>query len=193
MTDHHVTTTRSAEPPTLGERQDSLKQQYRENPARAKQTTAVSSVTGETMDPSQVRIAVEGPSGAIFDIGAHHSVGGDGDLACSGDIFLVALAACQEITIRLVATALGLTLDHLAVRVEGDWDARGTLAIDREAPIGYTAVRVSVDLRTDAPEDKVARLLKSAKRYCVVSATLEDPPAVAFNATVNGASQEPRQ
>ncbi|MBA3379764.1 MAG: OsmC family protein [Chloroflexia bacterium] len=186
MTDHSADTKRSAEPPTLQERQGALKQQYREDPAAGFQTTAVYSVTGDTTDPSRVRIAVDGPSGAVFDVGAHHSVCGDGELPCSGDIFLAALAACQEITIRLVATALGLTLDHLAVRVEGDWDARGTLAVDREAPIGYTAIRISIDLRTDAPQDKVERLLKSAKRYCVVSSTLGDAPAVEFRAIVNG-------
>ncbi len=186
MTDHHDTTTRSTEPQTLRERQGALKQQYCEDPARAAQTTAVYSVTGDVMDPSRVQIAVEGPAGTVFDIGAHHSVGGDGELPCSGDIFLASLAGCQEITLRLVATALGLTLDHLAIRVEGDWDARGTLAVDREAPIGYTAIRVSIDLQTDAPQDKVDRLLKSAKRYCVVSATLEDAPPVEVTATVNG-------
>lgn len=183
QTDRHPS---KADPPAYRERQDALKQAYRDNPASGRQTSVVRSVTGNGEDPTRVRIAVEGPSGAVFDIGAHHSVGGDGELPCSGDILLVSLAACQEITIRLVATALGLTLDHLAVRVEGDWDARGTLAVDREAPIGYTAVRVSIDVQTDATEDKVERLLKSAKRYCVVSATLEHAPAVAFTATVNG-------
>lgn len=172
--------------PPLHERQAALKHRYREDPGAGLQTTAVVSVTGDATDPSRVRIAVDGPSGTVFDIGAHHSVGGDGELPCSGDIFLASLAACQEITLRLVATALGLTLDHLAIRVEGDWDARGTLAVDREAPIGYTAVRVSIDLQTDAPPDKVERLLKSAKRYCVVSATLEDAPPVEITAIVNG-------
>jgi uncharacterized OsmC-like protein len=175
-----------SETSTLRERQGALKQRYRDDPGTARQTTAVRSVTDDVSDPTRVRIAVDGPSGAVFDIGAHHSVGGDGELPCSGDVFLAALAGCQEITIRLVANALGLPLTHLDVRVEGDWDARGTLAVDRETPIGYTAIRIAVELGTDAPEDKVERLLKSAKRYCVVSATLEDAPAVEFRAIVNG-------
>jgi len=182
-TNASVTTT---EAPTLRERQDALKRAYRDDPVTGRQTTKVHSVTGEGGDPTRVRIAVEGANGAVFEIGAHASVGGDGELPCSGDLFLASLAACQEITIRLVAAALGLPLHRLAVRVEGDWDARGTLAVDREVPVGYTAIRVSVDFRTDAPDDKVERLLKSAKRYCVVSATLEDAPPVEFTATVNG-------
>lgn len=182
-TDTSVT---SAGAPALRERQDALKRAYRDDPATGRQTTVVHSVTGEGTDPTRVRIAVDGPSGAVFDIGAHASVGGDGELPCSGDLFLAALAGCQEITIRLVAAALGLSLHRLAVRVEGDWDARGTLAVDREAPVGYTAIRIAVDLQTDGPEDRVARLLKASERYCVVGATLHDAPAVAFNATVNG-------
>ncbi len=176
----------NADVPAYRERQTALKQAYRDDAAAGHQTTVVHSVTGDGDDPTRVRIAVEGPSGAVIDIGAHHSVGGDGELPCSGDIFLAALAGCQEITIRLVAAALGVTLDQLDVRVEGDWDARGTLAVDREAPIGYTAIRIAVDLKTDADKDKVERLLKSAKRYCVVGATLEAAPSVDFTANVHG-------
>lgn len=179
----------STEAPTIRERQGALKQTYRDQPEAARQTTAVHSVTGDVSDPTRVRIAVDGPNGTVIDIGAHPSVGGDGELPCSGDIFLAALAGCQEITIRLVATALGLPLHRLAVRVEGDWDARGTLAVDREAPVGYTAIRVIVDMETDGAEDRIERLLKAAERYCVVGATLGDAPDVAFNATVNGASR----
>ncbi|MBA3276495.1 MAG: OsmC family protein [Chloroflexia bacterium] len=176
-----------AEPAPLRERQGALKHGYRDHPETAFQTTVVHSVTDDVSDPARVRIAVDGPNGAVLDIGAHQSVGGDGELPCSGDLFLAALAGCQEITLRLVAAALGLPLHRLAVRVEGDWDARGTLAVDRETPVGYTAIRVIVDVETDGPDDRVQRLLKSAQRYCVVGATLGDAPTVAFNATVNGA------
>ncbi len=182
----------STEASTIRERQGGLKQGYRDRPATAFQTTAVHSVTDDVSDPTKVRIAVDVPNGAVLDIGAHPSVGGDGELPCSGDIFLAALAGCQEITIRLVATALGLPLHRLAVRVEGDWDARGTLAVDRETPVGYTAIRVLVDLQTDGPDDRVERLLKAAELYCVVGATLDKAPSVAFQSTVNGA-HKPRQ
>ncbi|MDQ3657964.1 MAG: OsmC family protein [Chloroflexota bacterium] len=190
MTSQTDETTSLPEISTPRERQGVLKQRYRDDPGSARQTTAVYSVTDDVTDPTRVRIAVDGPSGAVIDIGAHHSVGGDGELPCSGDIFLAALAGCQEITIRLVASALGLPLHRLAVRVEGDWDARGTLAVDRETPVGYTAIRIDVELQTDGPDDRVERLLKAAERYCVVGATLGDAPTVAFNATVNGELQQ---
>lgn len=172
--------------PTFRQRQEALKRAYRDDPTAGLQTTKVHSVTGDGNDPSRVRIAVDGQDGTVFEVGAHASVGGDGELPCSGDLFLASLAACQEITIRLVAAALGVRLDRLAVRVEGDWDARGTLAVDREAPVGYGAIRIAIDVDTDADDDQVRRLLKSSRRYCVVSATLDDAPAVAFQATVNG-------
>lgn len=187
MSNADTTPVTTADAATLRERQDALKRAYRDDPAAGRQTTVVHSVTGEGAGPTRVRIAVDGASGAVFEIGAHASVGGDGELPCSGDLFLASLAACQEITIRLVSTALGLPLHRLAVQVEGDWDARGTLAVDREAPVGYTAIRIAVDLDTGGPEDRVARLLKASERYCVVGATLHDAPDVTFTATVNGA------
>jgi uncharacterized OsmC-like protein len=170
--------------PTLRDRQSALKQKYRVRPDSALLTSAVYSVTEPGGDPTRVRIAVDGGSGVILDIGAHHAVGGPGELACSGDIFLASLAGCQELTIRLVAAALSLPIHHLAVRVEGDWDVRGTLATNRESPIGFTAIRVNVDIETDGAPDRVQRLLTSAERYCVVGATLHNPPSVTFNANV---------
>ena len=170
--------------PTLRDRQSALKQKYRVRPDSAQITSAVYSVTEPGGDPTRVRIAVDGGSGVILDIGAHHAVGGPGELACSGDIFLASLAGCQELTIRLVAAALSLPIHRLAVRVEGDWDVRGTLATNRESPIGFTAIRVNVDIETDGAPDRVQRLLTSAERYCVVGATLHNPPPVTFNANV---------
>ncbi len=170
--------------PTLRDRQSALKQKYRVRPDSAHITSAVYSVTEPGGDPTRVRIAVDGQSGVILDIGAHHAVGGPGEMACSGDIFLASLAGCQELTIRLVAAALGLPIHRLAVRVEGDWDVRGTLASNRESPIGFTAIRVNVDIETDGAPDRVQRLLTSAERYCVVGATLHSPPPVTFNANV---------
>ena len=170
--------------PTLRDRQSALKQKYRVRPDSALLTSAVSSVTEPGGDPTRVRIAVDGQSGVVLDIGAHHAVGGPGEMACSGDIFLASLAGCQELTIRLVAAALSLPIHRLAVRVEGDWDVRGTLGTNRESPIGFTAIRVNVDLETDGAPDRVQRLLASAERFCVVGATLHNPPPVTFNAAV---------
>jgi len=175
---------------TLRERQSELKAGYREHPDTALLTSSVTSVTEEGQDPRRVRIAIDGPSGVVLDIGAHTAVGGFEDLPCSGDIFLASLAACQELTIRLVAAALGLPIHHLKVQVEGDWDVRGTLGVRRESPIGFTALRVNVDLETDGPADRVERLLASAERYCVVGATLDDPPEVVMSANVTNAGSE---
>ncbi len=170
--------------PTLRQRQSALKQKYRVRPDAALITSAVASVTGPGDDPTRVRIAIEGPSGAVLEIGAHHGVGGAGDIPCSGDIFLASLAGCQELTTRLVAAALSLPIHRLDVRVEGDWDVRGTLAVNRESPIGFTAIRVIVDLETEGAPDRIERLLASAERYCVVGATLHTPPPVTFSVNV---------
>ena len=163
---------------TLRERQAHLKQEYRERPELGMQTSAVTSVTGASDDPTRVRIAVDGIEGAVLEIAAHHAVGGTHAVPCSGDVFLAALAGCQEITLRMVAAAIGLELRHLSVRVEGDWDARGTLGVDREAPVGFQALRMRIEVDTDAPEDQLARLMKSAERYCVIASTLKDAPPV---------------
>lgn len=168
----------------IREQQGKLKQKYKVRADSALITSAVQSVTDEGGDPRRVRIAVDGPAGTVFDIGAHPSVGGDEDLPCSGDVFLASLAACQEITIRLVASALGLPLHHLHVRVEGDWDVRGTLGVDRNAPIGFTALRVQVDLDTTGAADRIERLLESARKYCVVGQTLDHVPPVTFHPNV---------
>lgn len=174
---------------TLRERQAALKQGYRDDPGSAKLTTLVHSVTGSGPDPRRVKIAIDGPAGTVLEVGAHTAVGGDDDLPCSGDIFLASLAACQEITIRLVAAAMGLELRRLDVRVEGDWDVRGTLAVDREVPVGYSAIRIIADIDTDAPQDQIDRLLKSSERYCVVSATLHNPPTIEFLSATSSSSR----
>ena len=175
--------------PTLRERQASLKQGYRDDPASAQLTTVVRSVTGSGQDPRRVKIAVDGPAGTVLEVGAHPAVGGDDDLPCSGDIFLASLAACQEITIRLVAAAMGLELRRLDLRVEGTWDVRGTLAVDREVPVGYSSIRIIAAIDTDAPQDQIDRLLKSAERYCVVSATLHTPPTLEFLPTTSRSAE----
>ena len=172
------------ETPTLRERQSALKKQYREQPETALITSAVESVTEEGGDPRRVRIAVDGPSGVVLDIAAHPAVGGPEELPCSGDIFLASLAACQEVTLRLVASALGLPIHRLSVRVEGDWDVRGTLGVSKESPIGFTDLRVLIDLETEGAPDRIERLLQSTERYCVIGQTLESPPKVVTAANV---------
>lgn len=170
---------------TFQQRQAALKERYRADPGSAAQVSVARSVTEPGPDPSRIKVAIDGPSGAVIEMGAHSSVGGSPDLPCSGDILMASLAGCYELTLRLVASAMGITIHKLSLEVIGEWDARGTLAVDREAPIGYTSIRIVVDVECDAQPEQVERLLKSAKRYCVVGTTLEQPPAVTVEARVN--------
>ncbi len=165
--------------PTLRERQAPLKTRYQTNPESAKLTITVRSVT-EGDEPTRVRIA-SGPEGetlAAWDIGAHPMAGGAGDLACSGDLLLASLAACQEITLRMVAAAMGIPLRSVAVSVSGDMDFRGTMGVDPEAPVGFDAIRTEIRIDADAPADRLERLAQRAERYCVINATLRQPPVV---------------
>lgn len=163
---------------SLRERQAPLKARYEQDPESAKLTITVRSVT-EGTDPMRSRIATVPQGGAepvYFDSVAHPYAGGEDGLACSGDVLLAALAACQEITIRMVAAAMRIELDKLELSVEGDLDFRGTMGVDPEAPVGFQRIRTRVALTADAPEDRLERLVQRAERYCVVAATLRDGP-----------------
>jgi uncharacterized OsmC-like protein len=115
---------------------------------------------------------------ALAKAGLHPATGGDGSLACSGDMLLQALVACAGVTLRAVATSLGIEVASGTVRAEGDLDFRGTLAVAKDAPVGFTAIRLSFDLDTEAPPDQLATLLKLTERYCVVYQTLAQPLAL---------------
>jgi uncharacterized OsmC-like protein len=116
---------------------------------------------------------------AIVEAGLHPATGGDGSQACSGDMLLEALVACAGVTLKAVATALGIELRRGVVRAEGDLDFRGTLGVDKEAPVGFRDIRLFFDLDTDADADQRATLKKLTERYCVIYQTLKRPPAVA--------------
>jgi uncharacterized OsmC-like protein len=143
-----------------------LKERYREEPAAAVVTLRAS---GE-LDATDVACSVE-TGRALVAAGLHPATGGDGTLACSGDMLLQALVACAGVTLRSVATALELRVGG-SVRAEGDLDFRGTLGVDREAPVGFQAIRLRFDLDTDASEEQLATLLRLTERYCVVYQTL---------------------
>jgi uncharacterized OsmC-like protein len=113
---------------------------------------------------------------AIAEAGLHPASGGDGTLLCSGDMLLEALAACAGVTLRAVATSLGIPVEGGRVHAEGDLDFRGTMAVDREAPVGFRDIRLRFELETDADENQLATLLKLTERYCVVFQTLAQPP-----------------
>lgn len=147
-----------------------LKERYEEEPEAALVTLKASGNLGEGVSCSV-------DSGrALAEAGLHPASGGDGTLLCSGDMLLEALVACAGVTLRAVATSLGIAVESGAVRAEGDLDFRGTLAVDRDAPVGFRAIRLDFDLETDAGEEELATLLKLTERYCVVFQTLSTPP-----------------
>src|SRR5215211_2909547 len=156
---------------TLRERQAPLKAQYEADPESAKLVMTVRSATAGD-DPTRCSVATVGSTGGngvTWEAGAHPMAGGEGDLACSGDLLLASLAACQEITLRMVAAAMGITLDTVELTVEGDMDFRGTMGVDPEAPVGFQQIRTIVKVSADAPADRLERLFQRAERYCVVN------------------------
>lgn len=172
---------------SIRERQAPLKARYEADPESAKITfTIVSTTDGDGSDPTRVRIATTGENPVEWPVGAHPFAGGEGDLACSGDLLLASLAACQEITVRMVAAAMGITLDRLDVEVEGDMDFRGTMGIDPETPVGYQAIRTTIRIAADAPADRLERLAQRAERYCVVAATLRQRPDLSTTIDIAG-------
>ena len=151
-----------------------IRQHYLDDPDSAPEVLRVKGGSGDLVDPLHCTVFPESVPDAVFRSGAHPAVGGDGDVPCSGDLLLAALAACQETTLRMVAANMGIDLEELEVTVEGDWDPRGTLALGKEFPIGVTAVRAHtrVVVRGDKRGERAERLLRSAERYCVVLSTL---------------------
>jgi uncharacterized OsmC-like protein len=146
--------------------QKPLKERYREDP-----TAAVITLQAQgQLDEEQIACKVD-TSRALVEAGLHPATGGTGQLACSGDMLLEALVACAGVTLRSVATSMELDVSG-SVRAEGDLDFRGTLGVDREAPVGFTAIRLRFDLDSGAAEEDLAKLLERTERYCVVFQTL---------------------
>jgi uncharacterized OsmC-like protein len=154
-----------------------LKERYRQQPGAALVTLSAAGTLGEGVSCSVQT------GRAIAEAGLHPATGGDGSLLCSGDMLLEALVACAGVTLRAVATSLGIALSSGRVRAEGDLDFRGTLGVDRDAPVGFSAIRLSFDLDTDADEQQLAALQQLTERYCVVYQTLTAGPAL--STTVN--------
>jgi len=161
----------------LKEVQAPLKARYREDPSSALITLTARGQLGS----EEVACSVE-TGRAMVTAGLHPASGGDGSLACSGDMLLQALVACAGVTLRSVATNRGLEVGG-QVRAEGDLDFRGTMGLDREAPVGFTAIRLSFDLSTSAPEEEVSALIKTTERYCVVLQTLARSPDLTVSCT----------
>src|SRR5215475_14486861 len=153
--------------------QQPLKDAYRQDPAGALITLRARGELGE----ENISCSVE-TGRAIAQAGLHPATGGDGTLLCSGDMLLEALVACAGVTLRAVATSLGIDVQEGRVFAEGDLDFRGTLAVDREAPVGFRDIRLRFELDTDADDEQLASLLKLTERYCVVYQTLASGPGL---------------
>jgi uncharacterized OsmC-like protein len=158
----------------LRERQRPIKEGYREQPERARITLSATGSTGADATACSVDLGR-----MIQEAQAHEGVGGPGTAACSGDLLLGALAACAQITCQMVASATGLDAERIEVTAEGDLDLRGTLGVDRDAAVGFEAIRMRIEV--DAPnagDEELAGLHARTERYCTVLQTLLSPPPI---------------
>ncbi len=150
-----------------------IKARYKDSPQAARVTLSAEGRLGEGVT-CNVQTAK-----ALVAAGLHPAAGGNGASACSGDMLLEALVACAGVTLNAVATALAIEIRGGSVRAEGDLDFRGTLGVDKEAPVGFDAIRLTFDLDTDAPDEKLETLIRLTERYCVIYQTLLRPPQIA--------------
>jgi len=149
-----------------------IKERYRKDPAAALITLRAQGRIGEG-------IACRVDTGkALVEAGLHPATGGSGLQACSGDMLLEALVACAGVTLRAVATALGIALRNAKLTAEGDLDFRGTLGVARDAPVGFREIRLKFDLDSDASEEQLSKLLELTERYCVVMQTIRGAPPI---------------
>ncbi len=165
----------------LREMQAPLKAQYKDTPGAARIVLKASGSLGEDGVTCKVETGK-----ALVEAGLHPATGGSGAEACSGDMLLEALVACAGVTLKAVATAIGVNLKGGTVSAEGLLDFRGTLGVSKEAPVGFETIKLHFDLDTDADEEQLATLIKLTERYCVIYQTLNAPPPVEVSTQVNG-------
>ena len=158
--------------------QQPLKDAYREHPEQAVITLRAHGQLGDEGISCSVATGQ-----ALTVAGLHPATGGDGSLACSGDMLLQALVACAGVTLRAVATSLGIDIAGGTVAAEGDLDFRGTLAVSKEAPVGFTSIRVAFDLDTEASAEQIQTLVRLTELYCVVYQTLTHPAELSMSVT----------
>ncbi len=162
----------------LKQLQAPIKARYREDPAAAVITLKAEGKIGEG-----VTCSID-TGRALVEAGLHPATGGSGLHACSGDMLLEALVACAGVTLNAVATALDLKVRDATIKAEGDLDFKGTLGVDKQAPVGFRDIRLSFDIDGDLSDDELATLLKLTERYCVVYQTLKSAPPIAVAATM---------
>lgn len=158
---------------TLRALQAPLKERYRDDPGSARTPLAA---TGGFTEPG-VTCTVDGFAGPVR-AGLHAATGGDGADACSGDMLLEALVACAGVTLRSVATAMDLDLGEVTVRADAVFDARGTLGVDRDVPVGIQGATVVVEISGEVDEGRLDRLARTTERYCVVGQSLREPARI---------------
>ncbi len=161
--------------------QGPIKEKYKADPDAAVVTLRANG----TLDGEGIACRVD-TGRALVEAGLHPATGGSGLQACSGDMLLEALVACAGVTLKAVATALGMTLRGGAVSAEGDLDFRGTLGVSKEAPVGFREIRLRFDLDTDEPQDRIDTLARLTERYCVVFQTLARPPKLTLEVGPRG-------
>lgn len=150
-----------------------LKARYKEAP----ETALIPARAEAVIDPEDVLCRVPTHAGTTLS-GLHPAAGGDGSYACSADMLLEALAACAGVTLKAVATAMRIDLKHAKVIATGTWDVRGTLAVDRNAPVGLTEIKLKFEIDSTADEKKLQKMIELTERYCVIYQTLVQPPAL---------------
>ncbi len=151
-----------------------LKQKYKDQPETAVVILKANARIGEG-----ITCKIE-TGNALVEAGLHPATGGDGLSLCSGDMLLEALVACAGVTLRAVATAIGVDLHDATISAEGDLDFRGTLGVSKEAPVGFQSIRLHFNLESDADQDQLDSLIKLTERYCVVYQTLSSAPSISI-------------
>ena len=155
--------------------QSPLKQRYRDDPESAATPVAASAAWSEP----GITCTVDGFAGGVR-AGLHPATGGDGSDACSAEMLLEAILGCLGVTLRSVATSMGVDLTDVRLTARSTFDARGTLGVDREAPVGIGDVDITITARTEASDDSIGRLLATTERYCVVGQSLKSDLRLAF-------------
>ncbi len=168
----------------IRERQRPLKERYKEEPESAIMRNSVRSEFIQD-DPLRSRISV---GDQTYEVAAHAMAGGPEGEVCSGDVLLAALAACQEITIKMVAASMGIVLDDLRITVTGEMDFRGTMGVDRAVPVGYQRIVCEIAVSAQADAERMRRLIERGEQYCVVRDTLTRGVPVESRIEVSGLS-----
>ena len=153
-----------------------IKDRYRNHPA-----AAVITLRAEARVAEGIACRVD-TGKAMVEAGLHPATGGSGAQACSGDMLLEALVACAGVTLKAVATAIGVDLKDARITAEGDLDFRGTLGVSKDAPVGFREIRLKFDLDTDASAEQKKKLVELTERYCVVLQTIRKAPPVSVAA-----------